>query len=262
MRESPAVLEAGEYWCPDCGSQKLDLTLSVGDAVCEDCGVVITDLENAQSPSSGIGNSSDDEKSVSWADYYTVTNSTEQQVAYALEHLEALSDELNLTTDTRTRAAEIYAEAAIANVTDGRPTQLVVAAAAVTGGREVGAPRPVRCVATVIDSPEKSLDRAVRILNRELDLTSTICCPEDYLTFLCRELDLGTEVEHVAREQARTVDESRSLVGKNPVGIAGALLYFASDGAVTQRAIAAAAGVTNETIRARLKDCRQLLQES
>lgn len=44
--------------------------------------------------------------------------------------------------------------------------------------------------------------------------------------------------------------------GVHPAGVAGAAIYLAADGGVTQRGIAEVAGVTKETIRVRVADFR------
>lgn len=247
-------------WCPGCGSTALDESLPMVEAICTACGVVIENLDAARTRPANLTAGSDEDDEITWADHYTVQNSTEQQVAQALEHLEDIGDRLGLNATARKQAAEIYAEAAIANVTDGRPARTVVAAAAVVGARATERPRPSAHVADVASVPRRSLDSMIRVLHQEVDLPVAVCKPGDYLPFLCHELALDVDVAAEAQRIADHVDGVQSLTGKHPLGIAGAVVYLAADGAVTQHSVATVAGVTGETIRVRVNDCRRLLE--
>ena len=67
------------------------------------------------------------------------------------------------------------------------------------------------------------------------------------------QLDASTVAE--AKQMLGAIDGS-VLAGKDPVGFAGAALYLAAGGEVTQREIARMTGITTETLRVRVHDCR------
>src|SRR5699024_8592922 len=133
--------------------------------------------------------------------------------------LETIADRLSLERDTRERSAEVYAEAAIANLPDGRPTELTVGAAIVHSTRAVGEPRPNGCIAEAADVDPDALHRVSRLLSRELNRSISFCPPKEYLAYLSKELLLDTGAVTGAKRILGTI-EGPVLAGKDPVGFA------------------------------------------
>lgn len=249
--------------CPDCNGTDLDESIETVDAVCDGCGYVIHDFakpaeflkidaDDAADQISSVENQEQDRQD--WTDVYTVTNSTEQRMATTYESLERFSDVLALSTEMKKRAASVIATATKENVIDGRPTDTVVGALVYVTTREAGAPRPLALVAENIEWDTRQLEKLVRSLHCELDLEHHGCHPKEYLPYLCRKLGYAEDVEQQAREWIEAAQRAGLTNGKSPVGCAGAALYFASDGEQSQRNVAAAVGVSKETIRLRLKE--------
>lgn len=240
--------------CPACGSSAISILVPSIGPVCEDCGAATANASEV-SLESPARPGEETETAESWTEYHSVTNSTEERIADSLDVLEAIGDHLALENDTRKQAAEVYAEAAIENLTDGRATELTVGATVVYATRIAGNPRPHNCIAEAADIDRDSLRRTVRLLGQELDRTVPFSPPEEYLPYLSDELQLDAAVVASAKRMLGSIDGA-VLAGKNPVGFAGAVLYLAANGSVTQREIAGATGVTKETLRVRVRDCR------
>lgn len=245
--------------CPACGGSELDTSSGIPAPICTTCGVAVGTSADPQIPLND-SNEEGGTTSNSWTTYYSVTNSTEQQIATALEEVEAVRDELSLSAEIRSRTADVYASAAIENLTDGRRTRLTVAAAVCIGSREVGYPRPTERVARAANLEAKNVKRALRCFQEELDRGFTETPPASYVPFLCSDTELGSEIETEAVELVQELPDAEQR-GVHPVGIAGAAIYLAADGDVTQRTIAEIAGVTKETIRVRLADFRSEVVE-
>lgn len=245
--------------CPGCGSSSFDESVDVVDGFCENCGAVIPDAEHMDDlpllPDYEATNEQDttDPPLESWTEWYDVTNSTEQQVATAFEHLERISDSLGHSIETRTRVAELYCEASIDLVTDGRPTDTTVAALVYLAARDTGEPRPATAYAREIEREAAELKSLARSLQRDLELKLPIPDPGDYLPYISEELDLGQDVVETAVKAFDAIEQNGQLGGKNPVAIAGAVVYKIDSG-YSQREIAQVAGVTKETIRKRLNE--------
>ena len=201
---------------------------------------------------------SSDDSSISWDEWYRVTNSTEQRVATAIEVIELIAEQVSLSVQTRSRAAELYGEAALELETDGRPTEAVVAAIVHLSMREHGEPRPVSVLAEIVGRDESEITQLARSLQRELQLKVPIPDPIEYLPYLQTALDFPDEVVEDAERCLQSLEGEANLRGGNPIGVAGAVLYLASDGERSQREVAQAAGVTKETIRKRLNELRTL----
>lgn len=245
--------------CPTCQSPNQEQISCVPHTVCSDCGLVIgtdADIPTSQGDMSDSGSM----ESESWNEYYSVTNSTEQQVADALQHIETLGEELYLSTKSRKLIAEVYADAACENATDGRPSIITVAAALCIGSRESESPRPGERVAEVADIDERQLRQTIRTFQEELNRGFTEVSPAMYVSYMCKEGGLSKKVGEEAARLIKRYEASNSQAGTHPAGIAAAAIYCVPEATVTQREIAAVAGITKETVRVRLNELREVTE--
>lgn len=252
----PSETEASS--CPACGSGDIDDSIPALDPVCEHCGVVVSvdvdiDLDREYLDT-------DSEGARSWEEHHSITNSTELQVAEAFERLEDLGDRLHAPMEVREQAADLYTEAAVETFTDGRSADLVVAACLREAGRDAGAPVSTTRIARAADIDADALRRICSAFKRELEFTTTPCPPEAYLHGLVAAFELGDSVELDASRLLAALPPS-STGGKAPGVIAGAALYLAADGAITQRDVAEFTGLTTETVRLRVNDCRAVINQ-
>jgi transcription initiation factor TFIIIB Brf1 subunit/transcription initiation factor TFIIB len=203
----------------------------------------------------------DVETDQSWSEFYAITNSTEKQVAAAFEQIETVADDLYLTSELRKQAADVYAEASRENLTDGRPTTLVVGASICIGTREVEQPRPTERVASELDIEPDRLKQMIRQFQAELTRGYVELSPTAYVDYLCQEADVAERINSQAEQLIDTVAESEvfSNTAVHPVGIAGAAIYMVSSGEITQRRVATLTGVSQETIRQRVSDFQEVI---
>lgn len=251
---------AGEE-CPNCGLTNLERDWEDIDAVCSTCGFVIQSFahpeENTVPHDGWTEENTEDKQTCPWDEYYTVTNSTEQQMASAFAALEQIADVLHLSNEVREQSSSLFAKAAKENLVDGRRTKLVVATTLYLAARKAGCPRPLARIAEVIDTESGEVDRLARSLRSELELEYTNCGPRDYLSFLVEELDYDERTEIAARDLIEDAQCAGITNGKSPTGVAGAALYVVGDEEDTQQEVATTAGVTKETIRLRLKEFQE-----
>lgn len=240
--------------CPACNSTNISDSISGIGPVCKECGAVVSVPIEIEYPDAEFEQNSNQTKE--WSEYYSVTNSTEQLVADAFEVLEEIAVQLAIPSSVRERAAEIYTDAALCGLTDGRPTELLVAACVTTAGRESRSPFPAERISSLVDEDVHSVRRICRELQRELEIDISPCVPEDYLANLIRLLELNKSTKTSANQILSAIP-SQNIGGKDPCAIAGAAIYLAAEGAVTQREVAASTAVTTETIRVRVNECRE-----
>ncbi|WP_158600430.1 hypothetical protein [Haloarcula sp. Atlit-7R] len=222
-----------------------------------ECGAVVT--APVEFDANLKDHEAEDGTTVPWSEYHSVTNSTEHQVACALEYLEELGTKLDVPTETHQYAAEVYAEGAIETLTSGRSTTLFIAACLTVAANECGSPIPASRIAQAAQVNSNSLRRVCRVLRQNLDVGTSPCPPRAYLADLARTLKLN---ESLIADADAIIDAipSYHLSGKHPGAFAGAALYLAADGEVTQREVANATAVTTETIRLRVKECRECIK--
>ena len=245
-----------ENRCPSCDGDVENRIADIPQPVCSECGFVVG---GEIPPESGTDAGNESSGVNSWTEYYSVSNATEEQVASAFELLEQIGDELLLSTEIKRQTAEVYKSFAIENLTDGRSTRSVLGVSVCLGSRNAGASRPSERVAQALEVDADSLRRLIRVMQRDLDQEYQTASPTSYIPFLCRDQNLGDEIEHEATHLIERYVASGQISGKSPAGIAGAGVYLVAGGALTQRGIADVVGVTKETIRVRVSEIRGLL---
>lgn len=248
--------------CPQCQSIVKFSAPEVPHQICRSCGYVI----GTEASVGSIEEIADDEKETSkqsWSEFYSVANSTEQQVATAYEQIESVASELCLASSLREQAADVYGAASKANLTDGRSTTLVVGAAICIGSREVEQPRPTERVASELNLESDRLKQMVRQFQSELARGYVELSPTAYVEFPRKEAELSGQIQLQAEEliEAVTETEEFTYTSVHPAGIAGAAIYIASSENMTQQRIATLTGVSRETIRQRVTDLQEAMSQ-
>ena len=246
--------------CPQCQSVLKFSAPEVPHQICRSCGYVI----GSEAAVGSIEEITDDEQEISeqsWSEFYSVANSTEQQVATAYEQIESVASDLFLTSGLREQAADVYGAASKANLTDGRPTTLVVGAAICIGSREVEQPRPTERVASELNIESNRLKQMIRQFQSELARGYVELSPTAYVGFPCEEAGLSDQIQLQAEQLIETVTDSEEFTytSVHPAGIAGAAIYIASSEDMTQQRIATLTGVSRETIRQRVADLQEAM---
>ena len=202
--------------CLNCGSDEIESGPLDLDSVCTSCGAVGVFAPN---PERDEGQKSNQGERFCWSDHYTVTNSTEQQVATALEYLEKISEQIEVADQVRIRVAEIYGQAAIEGTTDGRPTEAVVIAAIIIASREVEEPHPIGRIADVTGIDLRDIKQALSRVKSDLYL-HTCCPPKAYLSKLTTILTVRNSAVQVAQELLNKLPDNK-IGGKHPAAVAG-----------------------------------------
>jgi len=99
-----------------------------------------------------------------------------------------------------------------------------------------------------------------RLLVTELDLRIPVDDPMKLVPRLASEVGASMETDLLAVEILREAAEQKALAGKDPRASAAAALYMAcraNDEKCTQEEVAAAAGVSEVSLRKRLRDLEE-----
>jgi transcription initiation factor TFIIB len=151
----------------------------------------------------------------------------------------------------------------------GRPISIVVAASVYAACREMSTPVTLMDIAAVANINRKHLAKAYRFLLIELDIKVPSV---EQIKCIAKVANKANLTEKTKRQAIRTIDEIRrrhdetSLsTGKNPMGFAATILYLSclkTGENKTQKEIAQAAGITDMTIRNRVKELKSKLDLS
>jgi transcription initiation factor TFIIB len=161
----------------------------------------------------------------------------------AFNELDVLSDKLALPDAVVEKTAYIYRKAQRRGLVRGRSINALLAASAYIACREVEIPRTLRDIAAV-----------------------------DQMKCIAKVANIANLSEKTKRQAISIMNEVRKKeeilllsAGKNPMGFAATILYLSSINIgenITQNDIAQAAGVTEVTLRNRLKDLKSKLKLS
>ena len=173
--------------------------------------------------------------------------------------MQFIRDRGDLPPQIEQEAASLYRHSVERGLVTGRSIRGVTAACVYIAAREAKIPRKIEDIGKsfdmVSDVEEKELKRTIRLVARNLG-THHITGPDEYFEKFHSDLGLPPAVLGEAREIWEKVRHDLSWQGKKPSGIAGVVLYYASQNSTSQRTqseVCAVSGISEVTLRGLLK---------
>jgi transcription initiation factor TFIIB len=189
-------------------------------------------------------------------------SSTDRNLWQAFSHLSTLKDKLGLSDAIVEKTAYFYRKAEERGLTRGRTIAGILAAAVYIACREMGTSRTLKDIAASSNIKRKNIARCCRLLIRELDIKIPIADPMKCIIKIANNANLTEKTTRQAMNMMEEVIRKEIPAGKHPMSLAATVLYMSSikNGEdVTQIGIANAAGVTEVTLRNRIKDLNSKL---
>jgi transcription initiation factor TFIIB len=186
--------------------------------------------------------------------------STDRNLRQAFSELNRLKDKLGLPDSVIEKTAYIYRKVQERGLVRGRTISSVLAAAAYIACREMGMSRTLDDIAHLNNIKRKELARTFRLLVLELDLKVPMIDPMKCVVKVANKAKLSEKTKRQAMNIMHDIIKSGVSAGKDPMGLAGSVIYMSSINTgetITQMDIADAAGVTEVTIRNRYKDIKK-----
>ncbi len=181
--------------------------------------------------------------------------------------MQYIRDRGDLTPQIEQEAASLYRHSVERGLVTGRSIRGVSAACVYIASREAKLPRRIEDVAKAFDMVSnveiKELKRTIRLVARNLG-THHITGPEEYFEKFHSDLGLPPYVLGEARDLWNTVKDDLSWQGKKPSGIAGVVLYRASQNSTsprTQSEVCKVSGISEVTLRGLLKILNQMVAQ-
>lgn len=192
-----------------------------------------------------------------WQERARTKDSRERSLRSALNEVNRMSSALGVPQSTREGAAIIYRRALEEDLIRGHTVEGVASAAVYASCRTDAIPRSLEEVAAVSRVDRTEIARTYRYVSRELGLELAPVDPVQYLPRFASELGLSPATEAKAAAVIEAATAQGLLSGRSPTGFAAAAIYTAGQltgERVSQREVAAVAGVTTVTIRHRSKE--------
>jgi transcription initiation factor TFIIB len=192
-----------------------------------------------------------------WDARTQMNTSTNRNLLRAFSELNTLKDKLGLSDYIVEKTAYIYRKVEERGLIRGRSIYAMLAACVYLSCRETGTPRTLKDVAIESNIKRKGIARCVRIIIHELDISA----PAFDLMKCIAKIANTSKVSEKTKRQALTImkqaDKRKIPAGKDPMGLAASALYIACKQTAenkTQSDMAKAGGVTEVTIRNRVRD--------
>jgi len=185
--------------------------------------------------------------------------STDRNLMFALNELNKLKHKLALSDPIIEKSAYIYRKAQGRKLVRGRTKIALVAASVYATCREFATQRTLKEISSASNVKLRDLSRCYRLLIKELKLRPPLQDPAKLVTKIANALSLDEKISRDAVRILEVIKESGGAAGKGPMGFSGAILYLSSlknNENPSQKEIAKATGVTEVTIRNRVKEAR------
>jgi transcription initiation factor TFIIB len=194
-----------------------------------------------------------------------IHGSSDIGLIHAFNILRILKDKLALPYVVVEKAAYIYRKAHERKLSRGRLVSGLVAASVHIACREMSTTRTLKDIAAASNIKRKQLAKAYTLLHLELDIKVPLADQTKCIAKVANKANLSEKTKRQAirmMDEIRTKNDGDALLysaGKNPMGLAGTILYLSclkTGENRTQVDIAEAAGVTEVTLRNRSKDLK------
>jgi transcription initiation factor TFIIB len=186
--------------------------------------------------------------------------STDRNLMRAFGELGRQRDKLGLSDAMIDKTAYIYRKVLEKGLVKGRSTSAILAAAIYIACRELGAPRSLKEIAEMTDVRRKAISRSYMTLVQEVGIIVPVVDPLRCVAKIANNARLSEKSKRMAIDIMKELVNTQIPAGKRPMSLAATILYLSclrnDDPAVTQKDIAEAAGVTEVTIRNRVKDLK------
>ena len=192
-----------------------------------------------------------------WDNRILHNTSVNRNLFQAFSQLYALKDKLGLSDTIIEKTAYIYRKAEERGLVRGRTISGMVTAAIYIACREIGTPRTLKEIAVISNTKRKNIALCCRLLIRELDIKVPIADPMKCIIKIANKAKLSEKITRLAMNMMTQIIQRGISAGKNPMSFAATVLYISSFKAgenITQLDIANAAGVTEVTLRNRIKE--------
>jgi transcription initiation factor TFIIB len=180
----------------------------------------------------------------------------------AFSELYILKDKLALSDATVEKCVYIYRKAQELGLVRGRTIPGIVGSAVYIACRELQIPKTLREIAVAGNIRRRVLSRTYRILTSELDIKIPIIDPIKCIVKVANKASLNEKTKRQAIDLMNMIAKREISAGKNPMALAATVLYISclNTGVnIRQADIAYAAGISEVTLRNRIKDLKDKL---
>lgn len=189
-------------------------------------------------------------------------NSREKRIRVALVHLQKLKDKLSLPNTVIEKTTYIYRKIQERGLTKGTTIKIAITAALYVVCREMKIPRTLKELAEILNIDEKDVSKFYRNILLDLDLKVPQTDPLIMIVKIANICKISEKAKRDALTMMNTIIKKKLFTSKDPIGLAGAIVYLAgkiNSEYIIQYQIANATGITLVTLRRNLRFIEECL---
>ncbi len=192
-----------------------------------------------------------------------VNESWQRNLKIALSEMSRVCNELHLPDHVHEKSALIYRKTLKDDLVRGRSIDGFVSASIYAACRMNKLPRSIADIAKAAHLSDHEVKYYYRLLVKELDLKPPIDHPTKFISSLASKLMLNGPVEEKSIKILTMAREQKLVTGKNPRGVAAAILYLACKETgikISQSEVARVANTSEVTMRKRFKEYEPIME--
>lgn len=185
-------------------------------------------------------------------------DAAEKNLALALQYITKIAIDLSLPGIVLEKASLVYKRIVEKKLVKGRSMRTLAATAVYIGCKQSGIAISTKGIAHASKITPRKITRSYRLVTKQINFAIQPASASRYAAELSAKLQIPERTIAVMEKIAEALQHTKSLAGKDPTGIACAAIYISSvltGEKRTQREIAEAARITEQTIRVR---CREI----
>lgn len=183
--------------------------------------------------------------------------SAHRNLAIALLEMNKLKEKLSLSDAIIERAAYFYRKASEKKLIRGRTVKGIVGACIYAACRDLGTTRTIIEISKCMQEKRNIIAKSYRLLFQQLSLKVPVPDSTSSIIRFSNNLELPEKVKRDAIFILDILKENNVVAGKKPDAVAATVVYMAcikNNENISQHKISRISGITNVTIRNRLKE--------
>ena len=192
-----------------------------------------------------------------------VNESWQRNLKIALSEMSRVCNELHLPDHVHEKSAQIYRKVLKDDLVRGRSIDGFVTASVYAACRMYRIPRSIGDIASVSSQTDHEVKYYYRLLVKELDFRPPLDHPTKFISSLASKLKLHGQVEKTSMRILASARKRKLVTGKNPRGVAAAILFLACKETgvkISQAEVARVAKTSGVTMRKRFKEYEPIMQ--
>jgi len=198
-----------------------------------------------------------------WDSRSKASSTSQRNLMVALLEITKLKEKMSLSDAIIERSAYFYRKAAEKKLVRGRTVKGIVGACIYAACRDFGTTRTIIEISKCMQERRNIIARSYRLLFQQLSLEVPVPDPTSGIVRFSNNMELSEKIKRDAIFILDTLKEKQVVAGKKPDAVAATVIYMAcikNNESVSQQKISKISGISNVTIRNRLKEFKKYIQ--